>query len=207
MNCDRIAPFYQFLEKLTFGARLQQHRIAFLKAAAGKQRVLIVGDGDGRFTQALAKAYPDVAIDCVEVSAGMLAQTRKRLPANPQVRLIQADARCCEFRGNYYQAVFTHFFLDCFATDAASLIVRRVSQALTREAVWVVSDFRQAHSGWRKFFTLAWLNTMYLFFRHATGLETRRLPEYGSALQSAGFHLSQERVSMAGLIASEWWQR
>jgi hypothetical protein len=48
---------------------------------------------------------------------------------------------------------------------------------------------------------------MYFFFHYATGLGTTKLPDYVTAIKEAGFSLREERVSMAGLIASEWWQR
>ena len=79
MNCDRIAPFYRIFETAAFGRRLQKHRLVYLTAAAEKRRALILGDGDGRFTEVLTRAYPNLQIDSLELSAGMIAEARKRL--------------------------------------------------------------------------------------------------------------------------------
>ena len=205
MNCDRIAPFYKWFEKAAFGERLQRHRVTFSWAASDKKRVLVLGDGDGRFVEALITQYPHLEIDCVEISAGMVSETRKR--AGDKVRVIQGDAFYFPFPPRYYDIAFTHFFLDCFNANQLANLVPLISAALDGSAVWIVSDFRHAVSGWRRLYTGLWLKTMYLFFRFATGLETRHLPEYDQALEAAGFHRPKQHVSMLGLIASEWWER
>jgi ubiquinone/menaquinone biosynthesis C-methylase UbiE len=207
MNCDRIAPVYELFEKAAFGGKLQRHRVTYLEAAKGGRFVLVLGDGDGRFTEALATAYPELEIDSIEMSAGMVSEARGRLGSKSGVRVIRDDALRVCLRQAHYDTVFTHFFLDCFEADDVSELVRRVSEAIRPGAVWVVSDFREAESGWRKLYTRAWLEIMYRFFRCATGLKTRRLPEYGAAFARAGFVKRGEQVSMGGLIASELWQR
>lgn len=207
MNCDRIAPFYQLLERAAFGGKLQKHRVAFLQAAANKRRALILGDGDGRFTQALVNSFPELYIDSVELSAAMVSLMRKRVPDSDRIRVIQSDVFRLAFAAESYDIVFSHFFLDCFNSEEARHLVQLVSRQLTKQAVWIVSDFRQLRTGWRRLYTGVCLNIMYLFFRFATGLQTRQLPDYNAALEGAGFVKCREQVSMAGLIASEWWQR
>ena len=205
MNCDWIAPYYELFERAAFGGRLQRHRVAYLDAAADKRKALVLGDGDGRFTQELARAYPELYIDCVEMSAGMVREARKRVGL--RVNLIQRDVFDLALTPEAYDVVFTHFFLDCFDVNQLASLMARVSRGLTRDAVWIVSDFRNAERGWRKLFTGIWLKTMYLFFRLTTGLQISGLPGHGAALESAGFHLCKEQVSLLGLVASEWWQR
>lgn len=205
MNCDRIAPFYRSLETIAFGPRLQKHRTMYLSAAAHATRVLVLGDGDGRFTQALIHAYPHLEVDSIDVSAGMLAQAGKRLDS-PNVHLIQADVLHHPLANAHYDIVYSHFFLDCFDTRTAAHLVTTVSHSLRPHATWIISDFRQLDKGWRKLITRACLQTMYFFFLLATGLKTHQLPDHASALQANGFKLTKECVSLAGFIASEWWQ-
>src|ERR1700712_1506022 len=138
MNCNRLAPFYECIEKAAFGGRLQRHRTAFLAAAEDKRHALVLGDGDGRFTQVLTRTYPELRIDSVEISAGMLAQARKRLTSDSHITLIEADAFEIRLPEAYYDIVFTHFFLDCFNTEQVAALLRRVSLALTPRAVWVI---------------------------------------------------------------------
>jgi tRNA (cmo5U34)-methyltransferase len=207
MNCDRIAPFYQWIERAAFGGRLQRHRVAFQNAATHAHRILVVGDGDGRFTESLANAFPDMEIDFVEMSAGMVRQAQGRIRNQRNVRFIQRDLLQLALPRQRYDILFTHFFLDCFATETVHIIIRQLSETSCQEAIWIVSDFRQAHHGWRKLFTRTCLSAMYLFFRYAAGLRTRQLPDYAPAMKRAGFSLCKEHTTMGGLIASEWWQR
>ena len=207
MNCDRIAPIYQWVEKAAFGGKLQKHRVAFLAAAEDKQRALILGDGDGRFTEALVNTFPELHIDSVEMSLGMVLEARKRFPETDKVRVIQSDVFHLDFSEEKYDIAFSHFFLDCFDSEEVLSLVQLVSRNLEAGAPWIISDFRQMPAGWRKLYSAVWLNSMYLFFRIATGLKTRRLPNYAQGLESAGFTMRRQQVSMAGLIASEWWER
>jgi ubiquinone/menaquinone biosynthesis C-methylase UbiE len=207
MNCNRIAPFYRFFEWGVFCGRLQEYRLAYLPAAKGKRHALILGDGDGRFTQVLTAHYPNLAIDSIELSAGMIAEAQKRVHAREHVRIMQGDALQFPFPAATYDVVFTHFFLDCFTNRKVSELIHRLSGVLTPECAWVVSDFREASDGWRKLYTGIWLRTMYWFFKCATGLETQSLPRYSRALEAAGFFKLREQVSKDGLLASELWQR
>jgi ubiquinone/menaquinone biosynthesis C-methylase UbiE len=219
MNCDGIAPFYVWIERVAFGKRLERHRVAFLESAEGARRALVLGDGDGRFVTALAVKYPGLAIDCVELSGKMVALARKRLGegGGRGVRFVQGDALkaalpcpCLGGGGaglSSYDIVYSHFFLDCFSTEQVAMLARRIAEVSGPVARWVISDFREAESGWRKVFTAAWIKTMYVFFKLATQLEQQQLPDHRSALKEHGFQLREERRSLAGLIVSECWQR
>ncbi len=201
MNCDRFAAFYQIVETLGFGQRLQRCRTLQLKLAEGKRRALVLGDGDGRFTAELLRRNPRLSVDSVELSQGMITQAAKH-----GVSLIQGDAFTYLFRQEY-DVVFTHFFLDCFSSPEVRALAERVTTALSLDATWVVSEFRQAKSGWRKWYCGLWLKVMYAFFGLTTGLRTQTLPDYQTALVDAGFVKVQEDVSWDGLIASQVWQK
>jgi hypothetical protein len=136
-----------------------------------------------------------------------VAVARHRLNSMPRVNISQGDALEYRLPQSTYDVVFTHFFLDCFNNSQVAILAKRLSDSLNSQGIWIVSEFRQSRYGWRKLFTYTSLSIMYCFFRYATGLQTRRLPDHTGALQNAGFAKHQERVSMAGLVASEWWER
>jgi hypothetical protein len=73
MNCDPIARWYRPLEYLVFGRALERRRFAFLEEAAKARRVLMLGEGDGRFIAEFVKRNPLALVDCVELSHCMLA--------------------------------------------------------------------------------------------------------------------------------------
>ena len=79
MNADRIARLYRWIEYATFGNTLQQRRTAFLRDVADARRVLVLGDGDGRFLEKLVRQNPRAHIDYVELSGRMLELARGQI--------------------------------------------------------------------------------------------------------------------------------
>ena len=208
MNCDRIAGAYRWMEYAAFGNKLQQRRREFVDLAASARRVLLVGEGDGRFGEAARRHGCVAHIDCVDASAEMLRRAKSRICAAGQGTAEFHDmALPAKLPGKDYDLVVTNFFLDCFSTEELQDVVARIASAATRNATWVVSEFRLPERGWRRARALAWLKTMYWFFGLATGLQTRRLPDHRRWLEREGFHLREERVVSAGFIASELWVR
>jgi hypothetical protein len=63
MNCDGIAPYYEVLERLSFGNRLAQMRCFYLREAAYAQQAILCGEGDGRFLARLLLVNPKVEVD------------------------------------------------------------------------------------------------------------------------------------------------
>jgi ubiquinone/menaquinone biosynthesis C-methylase UbiE len=78
VSFDRIAPHYQFFETIAFGHALQRARTAFISQIRDDQRVLLVGEGDGRFLAELLRRKPEIEIDCVDASAAMIQSARAR---------------------------------------------------------------------------------------------------------------------------------
>ncbi len=202
MNCDRIARWYALLEHAAFGWALERCRTRYLPEITCARRILALGDGDGRALVALLKACPDAQIDYVDLSAQMLALARQRTGANPRVTFLQADARMVPLPDQAYDAIITHFFLDCFDDQNAPHLIDRVAQAAAPNARWIVSEFR-AEQWWSR----AVVRTLYLLFKLTTSLQTRRLPGYSRSVHAAGFHCSQRETSAGGLLVSELWVR
>jgi ubiquinone/menaquinone biosynthesis C-methylase UbiE len=206
VNCDGIAPWYRWLEYAGFGGELERRRFQFLPDIGDARRVLAVGEGDGRFLAQLAEQNPRAEIDCVDVSARMLALARRRTPAS-RVNYRHADVRSALLPHAEYDLIVTHFLLDCFEEPDVRAVAARIADSAQPGARWVISEFRQPTSGWRAAWARVWLGLLYWFFRMTTGLQTRRLVDYHPILEGQGFHLTQQRISRFGLLTSELWQR
>jgi ubiquinone/menaquinone biosynthesis C-methylase UbiE len=202
VNCDRIARWYWLLERLAFGRALERTRFEYLDEALTAGNVLILGDGDGRFTAELVRRNPTARIDSVDVSAGMLKLARRRVRG---VRFWEADARTMELPGTY-DLVVTHFFLDCFTTDELESLVQRIPAHCRLGTKWLISEFSLPETGLRRVACRVLIRGMYLFFRIATGLRVSRLPEHGQAMSQSGFRLQRRRTSLGGLLVSELWE-
>jgi ubiquinone/menaquinone biosynthesis C-methylase UbiE len=200
MNCDSIARLYRWVEYAMFGSALQRRRVAFLPEVAGARRVLVLGDGDGRFLEKLVKQNPRAGFDYVDLSGRMLDLARGRA-GTARVTYHQADALEIALPERGYDLVVTHFFLDCFAESGAARLVERVAHAACPRTRWLVSEFRRTR------WSPPVLAGLYLFFRITTGLKTRRLIDHHPLLAQQGFQMLRAESAWLGLLASELWVR
>lgn len=192
MNCDRIAPWYRWLEYAAFGGALRRRREAFLFELGDPKKVLVLGDGDGRFLQLFTALYPHARVDAIDNSAGMIERAQARAPG---VTFHLADAREFPFEEEYDLAV-AHFFFDCFEDPELRALLGRI-----RTKSWLVSEFRNTKWSWPL------LRGLYFFFRLATGLRTRRLADHRAMFEEFGFRMEREQSALAGMLASEFWVR
>ena len=210
MNCDGLARWYRFLERAGFGCALELRRTAFLKEIATARRVLVLGDGDGRFLAAFLRTNRSAQVDSVDSSAAMLTLARARVGGADTMRVCfhHADARSWQPpSATRYDLIVTHFFLDCFTDAELRPLVARLGTFAALDARWLVSEFRQPARGPAAWHARAWIGGLYAFFRVATGLRVRRLPDHPVALAAADFRLEREEVARWGLLISQLWQR
>lgn len=201
MNADRIARLYRWIEYAAFGGALQRRRVAFLPEVADARRVLVLGDGDGRFLKKLVEQNPQAHVDYVDLSGRMLELARGRA-GTARVTYHQADALEIALPERGYDLIVTHFFLDCFEEAGAARLVERVARGACPNARWMISEFRES-SRW----AVVWLRLMYAFFGIATGLEIRRLIDHHPLLARHGFRMMRGESAWWGLMASELWTR
>ncbi len=207
---DKLASVYQALEYLTMAKDLEKSRFHYLDKAREAKRILILGEGDGRFLQRLLKVNSCATIDCVDASGGMLRQAQRRLLAeNPKekkrVRFHQAQAEQWSFLQKEYDLVVTLFFLDCFSGSNLEYVISQIHGSLKDKALWLWADFHIPPQGfwrWR-----AWLlvQTLYLIFSIFTGLKTQRLEDFPRYLETVGMKREEGISFQGGLLVSELW--
>lgn len=212
MNCDRIAPWYRWVEYAAFGRDLEKTRTQYLGLLSEARRVLVLGDGDGRFLAALVKQNLGAQIDAIDSSEEMLRLSAERLRrccalSRQRVSLYHADVRTFPLMASSYDLIVTHFLLDCFTTEESLDLVARISCAASPQAQWVVSEFRHPRSGLGRLWAGFWIWASYLFFRFATGLSTKDLPDYSTALGENGFVRISCRMRSCGMLTAELWRR
>jgi ubiquinone/menaquinone biosynthesis C-methylase UbiE len=207
---DRLAPAYQALERITFGGLLHWCRTAHLERLRECRRALVLGDGDGRFLADLLRTNPEVEVDSLDVSAGMITLARQRIATIPEaasrVRFVLADARTDPLPATGYDLVVTNFFLDCFRPAELAVVVRRVAEVCSPAAMWVDGDFRLPPKGAGRFAAKFLLAAMYGFFGIATRLQARHLT-YPAPLLAEGFSLREEASRLRGFLSARLWFR
>jgi ubiquinone/menaquinone biosynthesis C-methylase UbiE len=211
MNFDVLAPHYRWMEFVAAGEKLQRCRVAFLGRVMDAKKVLILGDGNGRFLLECRRKLPHAKITSVDASARMLALARRRLAKNDAnnkpVDFICADALAWTPPENYFDLVVTHFFLDCFRSEQVEALIRKLARASAPRANWLVADFQTAAKGIPRQRSRAILWMLYKFFRVATRLSAAELTPPDVFLQRNGFELHERQVHDWGLLHSDCWQR
>jgi hypothetical protein len=210
-NFNGLARPYRWMEYAIFGPWLSQARCAYLPAVSRCRRALVFGDGDGRFCARLLRANPTIRIDAVDASPAMLqALVRRAGPHTGRVSTQLADARRWQpvipnGPDPPCDALFTHFFLDCFTTEEVQSLAEGIRNAVSPTAVWVVSEFAVPTGWYGRFVARPLIWVLYRVFGWLTGLAVRSLPDHHSALRAAGFILHNRRTWLGGLLTGELW--
>ena len=210
MNFDSVAGHFQWMEYAAFGRAMERCRYRHVERLADARKVLLLGEGDGRFLSKLLEANPHAHIDCLDASFWMLNRSSQRIQrerpgAMDRVNFIQADALMHDFSEATYDALVTNFFLDCFGADALERLVPRLIFATKPGAFWLLNDFQRPPHGLRGLRAAIWLKSMYAFFRYSAGMTTRTLTDPTQNLMDAGLQLAERATFSWDLMKSELW--
>ena len=206
MEIGRLAPWYRWIEYAAFGRALELRRFAFLPHIASARRVLILGEGDGRTLERLLTIAPMARFDVVELSPEMISLARLQTNNSDRVAFHCRDARTENWAAGHYDAIVTHFFLDCFSEADARCLIRQLARALAPAGVWLISEFAIPKAGWQRIHAQIWIWAMYRFFRLTTGLSARSLPPVETPMRQAGMRRVKQEKQRSGLIVSEIWR-
>src|SRR5689334_3860527 len=95
MSFDAVAPHYRWMERILAGSKLHRCRTAFKEHLPPAGRVLILGEGHGRFLEFLSRVNWTGEVTCVDSSKEMLKQAQRRIgnsSKNIHVTWLHADA-------------------------------------------------------------------------------------------------------------------
>lgn len=193
---DSLAKIYEPLERASFAGKLQGIRRFCIPLAKDCSRGLLIGDGDGRFSSALLQSNPDIEIDSVDISSGMLEEAKRRAGSeSARLHPRAADALAFAYPEERYDFIGLHFCLDCFSQAEVDTLLPKLSQALRPGGLLAYSDF-QASCWWQR----AMVKALYLSFRLGAGLKTQRLPHVS---WGTGFEELAKTQAVAGLVFSQ----
>lgn len=209
MSFDRIAPHYRWLEAVLAGRSMHRSRIAFLDRVA-PSRVLLPGEGHGRFLVELLTRHPQAEVTVVDASAAMLDEARAALRQNgafERVEFIHADLIEWNAPASRFDLIATNFLFDCFTPAQIESIIARLAHAATPHAHWLVADFREptrSPARWRAKL-IVW--ALYRFFRFTARIPASHFTPPDPWLQHHGFTLAERRHFDWGLLQSDLWSR
>ncbi len=206
VNFDRLAAPYEWLERLSFGPYLHRCRIAFLEEMKSAESILILGDGDGRFLEALLNVNPTARIESLDISPAMVKVARDRV-ASDHAHFRVEDARTAAFETEGYDAIVTNFFLDCFPEKELKSLIARLVPALNPGGRWIVGDFREPNGPLSGPVSRLLLAGMYLFFKVATRIPASTLVDPVPILLSNGLERIRREESLGGFLAATIWRK
>ena len=206
VDYSRIAGVYRYIESLVFGRGLQEARVELLGdllrqiSDSNNPRVLVVGDGDGRFLEEFLKRSPNSVVDYVDCSEGMLREAQRRVGFDNMVSWNCEDLR--DWQGEDYGAVVAHFFLDGFDGGDRDLIVDLLVSKLRDGGCILLSDFDPAANSWGGVF----VKVMQFFFSLVAGLPFVKVTRDDAAFEGVGGIKVSEKFWQKGWIYTQLWK-
>jgi len=205
---DKLAPWYHFLETISFGNHLQQCRISQLVELNKVKNVLILGDGNGRFLESLLKSNNNAKIESLDISKKMIGLATARINSlanSSNVIFIHSDVFDWDFPKDKYDLVVTNFFLDCFNYSELTKLIEKISLSLKPEGKLIYGDFSVPNSLFKKTLTSLLLLGMYLFFKIFTRISANSLYDPTSLLIEKKFILKNEKYYLWSFLKSQLW--
>lgn len=206
MSYDALAPFYESLERLTFGRALQAARVAPLQTHGRQPKnVLLLGDGDGRFLEQALATWKEARFVSMDQSGRMLACAARRARGlGNRVRFVQADLHdgLASLEAEAFEVIVSHFVLDCFPEERLVALLPLIEERLAPQGMWFVSEF-SASRWWQR--ALLW--AMYRFFHGFTETEAARFPDYRRLLEETGWRSKRLGLWRRAFVVAEAWQR
>lgn len=206
MNFDRVAAWYRWLEWVSFGPMLQRCRLALLDGVRDARRILILGEGDGRFLERLRQVNPAAEIVVIDASRRMIELAKRRCPPGANVQFIHADARQVLEGLGRFDAIVTLFFLDCFSAAESERLICELAHHMSPGGRWLWADFTIPGRGAGRWFGRAVVAGLLWFFRRTADLEADTLVDCRPVFAALGFELVSERSRLGGLLASRLWR-
>lgn len=195
---DRIARFYDPVQRMVFGNAIMKSQVAFLRSIEKDSKVLMIGGGTGEVLEALITLNKGCHVWYVEASSAMIARAKERIGTrSSHVTFIHGSDDSIP-AGVAFDAAITGFFLDLFPEEKVGALSRRIGGHLRRNGLWLITDFVDQRKWWQEL--LLW--SMYRFFVVTCGIEARTLPAWEHQVANNGFRERESRLFFGDFIKS-----
>lgn len=189
-----------------FGSRLDKARHAFSDTVVQAGRILLVGEGNGRFLTSLLGQKGDGCVKVVEKSTVMVRLAKDRIRKLEDMRcdveFIETDLHRCQ-PGEGFDCVVTHFFLDLFNPPGQTAIIEKFAELTTENATWINVDFIPARTLRGRL--LIWL--AYRFFRMISRIEAKSCSDESPVATQSGWILAEAIPYLGGLVVARRYRK
>jgi len=207
-----LASSYAFWEYLLFGPQLQRCRRAHIRELENCSHVLLLGDGDGRFSTQLLETYPEIQITSLDASGAFLQAANKRRKKSgvteDRIQTLHTNVMHWKGRASTYDACVAQFFFDSFDEEQLRSIVKTISISLKPSGKLLVSDFHiPSHSQLANLRAKVTIRFLYFIFAWLTGLKTRQLADWIPVLEAECFSLRASTFLSQKTLTSQVFHR
>ena len=201
---SKIAPYYDFLQKLVFRQQLQQAQSHFLDDIQDNSIVLVVGGGTGKILHSILSNSTPQSIIYVEKSAKMIELARSKFPEFKGIEYINEDVLEWNSNGRF-DAIVLPFVMDVFSDDDAKLVLKKLGGLLKENGQLIYTDFVNSGKDNRRASIL--ISTMYWFFKLTANLKTQKLPNVDPTFNSLGFKIKAAQKFCSGMVESRVYHK
>lgn len=202
-NYDNSAWFYDRLSRLVYGKALVKAQVYLLPHIPAQSSILIAGGGTGWILEEIVKLHPSgLKITYVEISAKMMALSRKRNTGNNEVTFINGPVESIK-ENTTYDVVFTPFLFDNFTEQTLQQVFTHLHSRLKPGGIWLNTDFRLAGKWWHAFL----LRSMIVFFRLICRIEAKKLPDIEKCFEAKKYVVIDQKAFFGEFILSTVYQK
>lgn len=200
---DWMAKPYALFERVLFGSTFHATRTALIPELAGARRVLVLGEGDGRFVATLLAYDPHVEVVVVDGSREMLRVTRARCADYPgRAEFVHANVvtwLATQERTAPFDGVVTTFFLDCLTQSELATLFTQLDSHVTPDVRWLWADLVVPTHGFRRLLARALLRALYAVFALTTNITARRLVSPDPYFRSHRWRAAHVKPGLLGI--------
>jgi spermidine synthase len=209
MNKDfhLVAPVYTTFESLAYGEALSVARLAFIEIVLKAPRVLLIGEGNGRFLAACLANKTGGSVTVIDSSARMLQLLQRRISnieVETRLDLVHVDFFDWDAKSAPFDVVVTHFFLDLFRPFTQRRFVDKLSALTHTESDWVDVEYRASSPTLKE----RWMERLtYGFDRLFSGVEADRHYDPLPTIHAGGWTVRQKRNFLKGAVLARVLRR
>jgi ubiquinone/menaquinone biosynthesis C-methylase UbiE len=214
---NRLSGIYRWIERVAFGGALMRTRKSLVKDLEKAERVLVLGDGDGRLLVEILRSQPAAKITSMDQSPKMLAQQRRRvhsIGAEDRVEFVEADVMGDEAANVYgsteagrFDLLIVAFVLDCFDQDSLAHLMPMLLDSIADEGQFYYVDFTEPDEKLPRMHAKFMLAIMHWFFAWQTGLRTRSLVDVPRMLDDWGWEVTRQSDHHFKMITARIYKR
>ena len=210
VNFDYIAPYYSLGEKYFFGEKLNFHRRLFPHTLRTSNKVLLLGEGRGKFLQYLLKENNSCEITIIESSKRMAESIYNLIPRRDRFRVEIKNISVNHYKSDHkFDLICSFFFWDCFSEYQLNRYIPLMVDLLGNKGYWHNADFVD-HSKINCYQTLKnfiFIRSLYLFFNYTTGLDVKTVFPVCSLILKSNMRLIHSVESSNNLLKSDLFRK